>query len=269
MPFDVTLTWTDEAAAVNASPAIVNSLRLEVVTPDGDVWTQKLPPSFSTANANPLSDTTTANYDNRNTVQRVRFTAPADGTYQIRVRGISVPLGPQKYALAATGSFRTGDTSADFTLRSSPASRGVCTGQAADFAIGVQRIAGFNSPVTLSVLGLPGSSSGSFTPAVVVPADPAASSTLTVSNTNGVASGSYNLVIRGATTTPALQRNVSATLNVATAVPASTSLTRPADNSSNNRSCRRSDGLRSPPRPATASSYPPRRRLRACSKTRP
>ncbi|MCQ4166758.1 S8 family serine peptidase, partial [Tahibacter harae] len=109
-PLNVTLTWTDVAAAVNANPALVNSLRLEVVAPNGDVWTQKLPSGVSVSNANPSQSTTTTNYDNRNNVHRISFASPAAGTYTVRVRGINVPTGPQKYALAASGAFTTGTT---------------------------------------------------------------------------------------------------------------------------------------------------------------
>ena len=102
------LTWSDVAAAVNASPATVNTLRLEVQAPNGDVWTQKLPAGYNVNNANPTQSTATSNYDNINTLQRIQFDTPAAGTYQIRVRGINVPSGPQKFALAATGGFATG-----------------------------------------------------------------------------------------------------------------------------------------------------------------
>ena len=102
------LTWSDVAAAVNASPATVNSLRLEVQAPNGDVWTQKLPASYSVNNANPTQSTATTNYDTINTLQRIQFDAPTTGVYQVRVRGINVPNGPQKFALAATGNFQVG-----------------------------------------------------------------------------------------------------------------------------------------------------------------
>lgn len=102
------LTWSDVAAAVNASPATVNSLRLEVQAPNGDVWTQKLPANYSVGNANPTQSAATTNYDTINTLQRIQFDAPATGVYQVRVRGINVPTGPQKFALAATGNFQIG-----------------------------------------------------------------------------------------------------------------------------------------------------------------
>ncbi|WP_282563035.1 PKD domain-containing protein [Tahibacter amnicola] len=107
-PLNIALTWTDAAAAVNANPALVNGLRLEVVAPNGDVWTQKLPSGVSPSNANPSQSTTTTNYDNRNNVHRISFANPAAGTYTVRVRGVNVPSGPQKYAVAATGNFGGG-----------------------------------------------------------------------------------------------------------------------------------------------------------------
>jgi|GEM_PF-1702365 len=99
------LTWSDVAGAVNASPATVNSLRLEVQTPSGETWTQKLPAGYTVNNATPTQDTTTSNYDSINTLQRIQFDAPIPGVYQVHVRGINVPTGPQKFALAATGNF--------------------------------------------------------------------------------------------------------------------------------------------------------------------
>lgn len=227
-PFNATLAWSDAAAAIGASPALVNSLRLEVVAPNGDVWTQKLPAGVSPANANPVQDTTTANYDNLNTVQRISFTTPATGAYQLRVRGINVPQGPQKYALAATGALVVG-TDPDFALQTSP-SANICAGSPASYSIGVQSLNGFTSPVTLSVTGLPGSSTGTFTPNPVTPAQPPAASQLAVGNTTSVASGNYNLVIQGNSASPPLQHTASATLNVVAAAPVAGSLTAPANN---------------------------------------
>jgi subtilisin-like proprotein convertase family protein len=227
-PFNATLAWTDAAAAIGASPATVNSLRLEVVAPNGDVWTQKLPAGVSVSNANPTQDTTTANYDNRNTVQRISFTAPAAGSYQLRVRGINVPSGPQRYALAATGALTVG-TDPDFALQTTPGAS-ICAGSPANYSIGVQSLNSFTSPVTLSVTGLPGAATGSFTPNPITPAQPPASAQLTVGNTAAVGSGNYNLVIQGNSASPALQHTASATLSVVAATPVAGSLTAPANN---------------------------------------
>jgi len=228
-PLNVVLTWTDVAAAVNANPALVNSLRLEVVAPNGDVWTQKLPAGVSASNANPTQSTSTTNYDNRNNVHRISFANPAAGVYRLRVRGISVPTGPQKYALAATGSFQV-NSSPDFVLMPAPTTTYLCAGSPATISVGAQSLAGFNSSVALSVTGVPGSATSSFAPPSVVPADPAVNSQLTISNTAGVASGSYSLVIQGNSTSPVLQRTAAATLNVTAAVPAAATLAAPGNN---------------------------------------
>ena len=228
-PLTIVLTWTDVAAALNASPATVNSLRLEVQAPNGEVWTQKLPAGYGVNNANPTQDTTTANYDNLNTMQRIRLETPALGTYQIRVRGINVPSGPQKYALAATGSFDI-SMDPDFGLSANPGSVAICAGSPAGFDVGVLSRYGFVDPVTLSVSGLPGAASGSFSGNPVTPADPAAVSHLTIGNTAGLARGSYGFEIAGTSsgTTP-VSHNVAATLKVSVGIPANPALTAPAD----------------------------------------
>ena len=227
-PLSIALTWTDVAAAVNANPALVNSLRLEVLAPDGQVYTQKLPAGVSVSNPNPTQDSTTSNYDNRNNVHRIQFAAPTAGAYQVRVRGINVPTGPQKYALAATGNL-TVNTGPDFALLATPSTANICSGSPAAFSMGVLSLSGFTAPVALSVAGVPAGASGAFTVTPVTPADPAATSTLNVTNTNSVPSGSYNLVITGQSTSPAVTHTAGVALNVTAAAPVAGSLTAPAN----------------------------------------
>ncbi|WP_158287327.1 S8 family serine peptidase [Dokdonella fugitiva] len=231
-PLVIALTWTDVAAAVGASPATVNSLRLEVQAPNGDVWTQKLPAGYNVNNATPTQSTATSNYDDLNTVQRISFTAPAAGTYQIRVRGINVPSGPQKYALAAIGSF-TVSSNPDYALLTNPASIAVCAGTPGGIDVGVQSLSGFSDPVALSVTGLPGATTGVFSVTPVTPADPPATSHLTIGNTAGVASGNYNLSINGLSngTTP-IAHTAAATMSVTAAAPVAGTLTSPANGAS-------------------------------------
>ncbi|MBX3726245.1 MAG: S8 family serine peptidase [Xanthomonadales bacterium] len=107
-PLVVTLVWHDAPALLNANPHGVNRLRLEVVAPDGSVWTQKLPATGGLNSPNPFADTTTSNYDTVNTVHNIRLASPQSGTYTVRVRGVQVAQGPQRYALAATGAFGSG-----------------------------------------------------------------------------------------------------------------------------------------------------------------
>lgn len=217
----VVLTWTDTPGAVGANPATVNSLRLEVEAPNGDVWTQKLPAGYNVNNANPTQDTSDSNHDNLNNLHRIQFEAPDAGGYMIRVRGINVPSGPQKYALAATGSLEV-SVEPTFRLAALPTETAVCAGDPASYDITVRGTYGFDDPVTLSVSGLPGSSTGSFDLNPVVPEDPAAISTLAIGNTAGLARGSYSFMVEGVSAgSEPVTRSITPTLKVSVGVPSS------------------------------------------------
>lgn len=228
-PLTVVLTWSDMAGLVNASPATVNALRLEVQAPNGDVWTQKLPAGYSVNNANPTQSTATSNYDGLNNLHRIRLDAPQAGTYQIRVRGIAVPQGPQTYALAAVGGF-TVSMDPSFTLSATPGAVAFCAGSTAQFDVGVRSRYGFTDPVALSHSGLPAAATGSFSVTPVTPTDPAATSQLTVANTAGLARGTYPFQIHGNSSgsTP-LSQAISATLKVSSGVPLQPLLSLPGD----------------------------------------
>jgi hypothetical protein len=98
-----TLTWYDPEATSGAALSLVNNLDLEVVGPGavlyrGNVFTSGV-------------STTGGSADIRNTVEQVRLTAPANGSYTFRVKGTAVPGGArpntnrQGYALAVSGAF--------------------------------------------------------------------------------------------------------------------------------------------------------------------
>ncbi|MDZ3823442.1 MAG: S8 family serine peptidase, partial [Pseudoxanthomonas sp.] len=229
-PLVVTLTWHDAPALVNANPHTVNLLRLEVQAPNGDVWTQKLPATGGLSNPNPLQDTTTSNYDNVNNVHQIRIASPQAGTWQVRVRGIQVAQGPQPYALAATGAL-TGVTNPDFQLQATPGSFALCAGDNASVAIGALGLEGFDDAVTLSLAGLPGPATGSFSANPVTPANPAATSTLTLANTGGLPAGPLNLTVNGQSSGPgfpATSRSVDIAVTVSAGTPAASTPATPA-----------------------------------------
>jgi len=99
-PFRTTLVWTDYPAELNAAVARVNALKLEVTDPFGTVWFQTLDPGsgLPTMTSNPASP-----HDTRNVVERLNFDNPAPGRWIVRVRGLSVPFGPQPFALIVRG----------------------------------------------------------------------------------------------------------------------------------------------------------------------
>jgi hypothetical protein len=199
----VTLIWHDYFAELNADPHIVNQLRLEVETPSGDVWSQKLTPGGGLADPNPFQDTTDTDYDDRNTVHQIMLDAPENGTYEIRVTGIQVAMGDaQPYALAVTGDL-LGIGDPDFILTRTPSQISVCEGDDAVYDIGVLSISEFEDDVTLSVSdGLPTGASADFSINPVTPTDPATVSELTISGTAAVAAGSYTLEITGQSNGP-------------------------------------------------------------------
>ena len=99
-PIRATLAWTDYPAAVSASIARVNELKLEVVDPSGTVWfqTREAGTGLPIATSNPSDP-----HDQRNVEERLVFSAPAAGRFIVRVRGVDVPFGPQPFALVVRG----------------------------------------------------------------------------------------------------------------------------------------------------------------------
>jgi uncharacterized repeat protein (TIGR01451 family) len=96
-PLKTTLVWDDVKATPLANPTLVNNLDLELVAPDGTTihrpWV--LDPN------NPGISATTG-IDNLNNVEQVYVTDPSVGVWTIRVKGASVPDGPQLYSLVSS-----------------------------------------------------------------------------------------------------------------------------------------------------------------------
>lgn len=232
-PLKITLVWHDYPALVNANPHIVNALRLEVETPHGETWTQKLSPGGGLGDPDPYQDTSAGDYDDRNTVHEIRLADPVTGTYSIRVRGLQVAEGGrQPYALAATGMLSE-VAEPDFALRAVPAEVDICAGTPATYDIELQSVEDFDDPVDLAVTaGLPGGVAAGFSVNPAVPAHPAATSGLDIQDTTAVATGLYTLEITGEADGPdypPAAHSVNAALRVSAATPAAGGLLSPPD----------------------------------------
>lgn len=93
----VTLAWDDFEGTFNANPTLINNLNLELVSPSGTVWRPwVLNPASPASNA-------TRGVDNVNNQEQVEIPSPEVGTWMVRVRGATVPQGPQDYALVCEG----------------------------------------------------------------------------------------------------------------------------------------------------------------------
>lgn len=91
------LCWLDPAGDPLASKALVNDLDLEVVSPTGTTFYP-----FSLSAAAPNEAATSSGPNHADPYEQVVLTAPAAGTWTIRVKGTSVPQGPQDYALVVS-----------------------------------------------------------------------------------------------------------------------------------------------------------------------
>ncbi len=93
----VTLVWNDLSAAPGATTALVNDLDLELLDPATLTW---LPWVLNPApNLATLQAPATRGADHLNNVELISLSAPAAGSYTVRIKGTTV-TGLQKYAIA-------------------------------------------------------------------------------------------------------------------------------------------------------------------------
>ncbi len=148
-PFEVTLAFMDAPAALNASLAPVNDLDLELVSPSGALFRGNV---F----ANGLSVPGGAS-DPLNNVEHFELANPQVGAWTVRVRANDVPVGPQGFALCATGDISEGSSSMPTRYCTSSLTTNFCTPVL--HASGVAR-AGATSGFTLAVSGVEGQRQG-------------------------------------------------------------------------------------------------------------
>lgn len=92
------LTWTDYPGTLGASKALVNDLDLQVTAPNGTVYRGNNFGPF--ARGQSLAG---GAFDTTNTEEAVLLKSPASGDWIVTVIGANVPVGPQPFALVATG----------------------------------------------------------------------------------------------------------------------------------------------------------------------
>ena len=89
---------------------------------------------------------------------------------------------------------QSGTPQSDFTLSASPSSVSTTPGGSVSYSVSVGSSGGFNGSVALSVSGVPGGATSTFTPSSVVAPG---SSTLSVTASSSTSPGSYSLTITG------------------------------------------------------------------------
>lgn len=132
------------------------------------------------------------------------------GNFTITVRGTS---GSLVHDIPIT---LTVNPLGDFSVSATPISRTVAQGFSTTYNITVQSTGGFNSPVSLTALNLPGNQvlpGTGFTPQVITPpANSSANSTLTIATNNQTPTGTFTITVRG--TTSSVIRDTTITLIV-------------------------------------------------------
>ncbi|WP_035557836.1 S8 family serine peptidase [Hymenobacter sp. IS2118] len=94
-----TLVWNDPAASAGAARALVNDLDLELVSrTTGQRWRPWVLSAYPHADSLVLPARRRA--DHLNNIEQITLAVPAAGAYELRVRGFSVPQGPQPFSLA-------------------------------------------------------------------------------------------------------------------------------------------------------------------------
>jgi hypothetical protein len=102
LPLKIILVWTDYNGQLNANPAIVNNLDLEVKDPSSNIYKGNV-----FAGLNPGHSTTGGTADILNVEEGVLLPNTANGLktgyYNITIKGTNVPQGPQPFAIAIIG----------------------------------------------------------------------------------------------------------------------------------------------------------------------
>jgi hypothetical protein len=88
----VTLAYSDYPGALYASKELVNDLDLVLIAPNGTRY-------HGNDWLDPFNDTR----DSINPVEGISIPSPAPGTWKIMVKAFNVPMGPQHFAVVATG----------------------------------------------------------------------------------------------------------------------------------------------------------------------
>ncbi|MCF6299910.1 MAG: S8 family serine peptidase [Proteobacteria bacterium] len=218
-PVRIVMTYTDQPGAVGTSPQ-VNNLDLSVQT-NGDNY---LGNAF-----NGQISTTGGQADSANNYEAVFFPAgtATDLTITViaaNIAGDGVPntgdQTDQDYALVCYNCTET----PTFTLLPTNRSVDTCAPDDAIFNVNVNSVLGFDTPVTLSVSGVPNGVSSAFTVNPVIPGE---TTDFSITDISAIAVGSYPFVMNGIAGIE--NKSLDLTLGVFAQKPMDTTLSTPAD----------------------------------------
>ncbi len=165
---------------------------------------------------------------------------PNDGTQSITVPNsatttarIKVEAVDNIFFDISDNNFTITASAPDYTLTSTGTTQNACAPANAVFPLTLTYASGFNSQITLSASGLPTGAVGTFSPASpITPSGASTTVNFTISNTNAVASGTYNITIN-ATGGTVSAKTLGLTLSVTNGTLNSPTLLLPTNNNLN------------------------------------
>ncbi len=98
----VTLTWSDVPGQVSSEKHLINDLDLEMVAPDGKMYSGN---NFTDGVTDALDEFSP---DRVNNVEGILVKDPTEGLWNLRVRAYNIPQGDQHYALVVSGNIEKG-----------------------------------------------------------------------------------------------------------------------------------------------------------------
>jgi hypothetical protein len=218
-PLKVTLAWSDAAAAVGASPALVNDLDLIVVHDGNSFYGNQFSNGWSESGGSPDRLNNLENVYIQNPGQSVQITVSAAS-----IAGDGVPYNgdttDQDFALVCWNCVPRG-----FTLQAKPDSLAVCVPQTVTSTLEIGQVLDYSHDISLQVLDVPAGVSASLAPALVAPPG---DSLLTLEAGPAAADGHYSLIVSGmgeVTNT----RSTKLDLRLASARPEALTLSTPLD----------------------------------------
>lgn len=192
-PVRIMLAYTDQAGQVGTSPQ-VNDLDLAATVAGVDYLGNHFEAGWSVPGGSP---------DPYNNVEAVFVPAGADGIVRITVTafnmaGDGVPnvgdATDQDFALVCYNCRHE----PDFVLDAVPDHRSICAPGDAAYNLAVDRVLGYQDPVTLGASGAPAGATVTFSPN---PVTPPSASVLTIGDTAAAPVGHYDLALNGLATT--------------------------------------------------------------------
>jgi hypothetical protein len=200
--FDLTISPSTLTLQPGQSQTVSVSINPKSGTPQPVTLTVSGQPSGVNPSLNPAGGTPPYS----STLSISVSSSAVSGTYSLTVTGSG---GGQTHSSVLT---LTISQAADFHLEVNPTSQSASQGQTVSYSVNVVGSNGFNSPVSLSVSGLPSGASGVFS---VASGTIDFSSTLTITLPSNVPTGSFTVVIAGSG--GGLDRSVNAVLTITAA----------------------------------------------------